>query len=157
MRRLGQFTLLAMLGIASSSLFAQPPVWRLDMTVLKDGRVVTAPQIVVNEGQPGELMWQDSKASGPEMKLTATATSDLARDGKGLVADLAMRLYEFVDGKAVLRMAPSLVVKPGVEASVRLGPDPPADGKSGWEIRVVADRFASTAEAGASATRSARP
>lgn len=147
MPRLTGFMLLVVLGFTSAPLFAQPPAWRLDLSILKNGAQVAAPEIVVREGEEGELTWQDPKSKGPDMKLTVTVTSGSAPRQAAPVADIAMQLFEFVGGQPTLRTAPSLVVKPGVEASVRLDPETPAQGKAAWEIRVTANRFASVADA----------
>ena len=118
--------------------WAAPPQYALDFTISRDGKVVTAPSLVVDAGKQAEFVSHDkaNPRSNVRMQVTAEAAPKKSH-GKDVVR-VDMSLFENIDGQWVVRAKPEIAAYEGEPAIMTLAANGATRNAHGYRIELVA-------------------
>jgi len=108
--------------------------YKINAKIFVDGKLVSTPQLIVNEGEPAEMEINDSTTHN-KMKIKVVAT-DVA-DEKVKNEILMKMQVEYNSPSHQFMAAPQILAKAGSEATIRLGN---GKGHTDAQMKVVASR-----------------
>lgn len=108
-------------SMLSSVVIASPEQYQLDLSVSRDGVVVSQPSFTVNDGQIADLTVQDPESALPELRLSAKASTSPASKNDKRVIQVDLQVFERVAGEWVLRGEPSIGTYMDQKATLALG------------------------------------
>jgi hypothetical protein len=109
--------------------------YKINAKIIVDGKEVSNPQLVVNEGEPAEVEIDNSPGKKENVKFRVLAT-DVA-DEKVKNEILMKFNVEYKSATRDVRAAPQVLAKEGSEATVRIGN---RTGMHDIKMKVVASR-----------------
>jgi hypothetical protein len=97
--------------------------YKVSMTVVRDGAILSKPTVGVRSGQQAEVLWEDENNPDQSFRMLLTVTPSAAQLPSKSIVDLKTSFFESVQREWVLRGEPQLGIALEEPASFTLTND----------------------------------